>query len=344
MQDSTAHSPARFERLDILRGVAALAVVVFHYTSRFPEYHIGGAVPFAFDYGFYGVHLFFLISGFVILMSLDRRGGEGFVRSRFIRLYPVFWASVLLTTAVLRIDAARADAPDLATVFVNLTMLPTFLKFDLIDGAYWSLAYELGFYAMMFAIFRLGWQRHIDWVPVYMAGGAVLFSFAGHYIPHPLHLLIGVNSYSHLFAGGLSLYLVHRRGWTLRDAAVLAAIPLIQFWQDGVAGLIAVGASVAVMVWASSARAKVASWTKPLIRLGGISYALYLTHQMIGYVVLVELQAAGLGPWLSFALTLGGSITLGAALTYGVERPSARWLKTNFRMPEWRRLSLAQNR
>ena len=63
----------RLVELDALRGIAAMAVVAYHYTTHYAN-QIGHLtrLRFGFPAGNYGVHLFFLISGFVIFMTLER--------------------------------------------------------------------------------------------------------------------------------------------------------------------------------------------------------------------------------------------------------------------------------
>src|SRR5690348_9141450 len=80
----------RIKGLDALRGVAACSVLVFHYTTNYQRvYGHHGAMPFSFPYGPFGVQLFFLISGFVIFMTLEKTSRPSdFVRSRFSRLFP----------------------------------------------------------------------------------------------------------------------------------------------------------------------------------------------------------------------------------------------------------------
>ena len=70
---TASQNAARVVELDALRGLAALAVVAFHYTTLYGElYGHSGPPPLSFGFGNYGVHLFFLISGFVIFMTLER--------------------------------------------------------------------------------------------------------------------------------------------------------------------------------------------------------------------------------------------------------------------------------
>lgn len=331
-QQTETHSGAtndkvRIMRLDVLRGLAALAVVLFHYTARFPALVEGGTSPFTVPLGFYGVHLFFMVSGFVILMSLEARQGDGFIRSRFIRLYPIFWVSVLLTAAVLTLDPLLGIRPGLFQLAVNLTMLEDFVKVEAIDGVYWSLTYELGFYALMFAIYRLGFARHVHWLPVWMLAGAVIYEVASPWIPHPVHILVGVNGFSHLFACGMAIFLLRTRGPSLPLMMVIALTPLIQLMQDGAAGGLIMAACVAAMLWGTDPRGGLWPIARPMLWLGGVSYAFYLTHQMIGYVALAHLQALGVPPLAALVLVLAGALALAGVLTHQVDQPVTRWLK-----------------
>src|SRR6266446_6407653 len=87
--------PIRFEELDALRGVAALSVILFHYLHQYDAiYGKDGVLLFGalnWPSGIYGVYLFFMISGFVIFMTLrGARDWLDFVVSRFSRLYPAY--------------------------------------------------------------------------------------------------------------------------------------------------------------------------------------------------------------------------------------------------------------
>ena len=80
-----APSSQRLVEIDALRGIAALSVVLFHYTTQFKKlYSPGGWTDFEFTHGHLGVNLFFIISGFVIFMTLERtKVPMDFVVSRF---------------------------------------------------------------------------------------------------------------------------------------------------------------------------------------------------------------------------------------------------------------------
>ena len=136
--------------LDYLRGFAALAVVAYHLTSFGPQnkWMLDHPIPSIADfthYGLFGVHLFFMISGFVILMSAQKANVRHFAVSRIARLYPAFWAGCILTSLTVYTLGSEFPLPTLKTFLANLTILPEWFGVPLIDGAYWSLLVEAHF-------------------------------------------------------------------------------------------------------------------------------------------------------------------------------------------------------
>lgn len=319
----------RLEALDIVRGIAALAVVLFHYSVVMPRFVSGvETIPLVMRYGFYGVHLFFVVSGFVILMSLEHSGPRKFLISRFARLYPVYWLVCGLTFGILTATAVYHYPVRFSDFLINLTMLQDYLKVMPVDGAHWSLAYELGFYIFIFAIFFLGLKRYLPMLPIYMVFGSLLFYFCASYIVHPLHMLLMAHQYAHFFGCGLALYLLRTRGHSWLYWPVLLATPLVQSLYDGWTGLIAGQVIVVLTSVACLARMSAGRKMRPLIWLGSISYALYLIHQMLGYAAIAWLQKAmGWSAWSSTLGTLTGALMLAHVLTYYWERPIAAWLK-----------------
>ncbi len=174
--------PKRILELDVLRGLAALAVVLFHYTTKYNElYGHDAALTLRCPNGIAGVFLFFIISGFVIFMTLERtKGTADFLVSRFSRLYPVFWASVVLTyvvVAVFGLPGAEVRPRDAA---LNLAMFHEWAGIPSVDGVYWTLAVELKFYLLMFAIFFAGLLRRAEAFVAVWLGLAI-----GAWVSHP---------------------------------------------------------------------------------------------------------------------------------------------------------------
>lgn len=146
-------SKHRLGYLDSLRGIAALAVALFHFILNYEiiiREEGSGTVSFwllesflgYFDLGKIAVTIFFMISGFVIPYSVKGNGISSLKRfavSRFFRLYPVYWTSVILGTIVF-------SNTEIVTSLINLTMLQQFIGVPNVIGLYWTLQLELVFY------------------------------------------------------------------------------------------------------------------------------------------------------------------------------------------------------
>ena len=89
----------RITELDALRGFAAACVVIYHFTHRYNDmFQHSFHVPHWLHYGNLGVQLFFIISGFVIFLTLNRtQKATDFIVSRLSRLYPAYWVAIALT-------------------------------------------------------------------------------------------------------------------------------------------------------------------------------------------------------------------------------------------------------
>ena len=183
--------------------------MLFHYTVIIERYVPNFHVKYSFTYGYFGVELFFIISGFVIFMSIQRsQTGLDFVVSRFSRLYPTFWVCLSLTFIIGLASPLTSQNYTVLQYLSNLTMLQEYIKQPNIDGVYWSLTYELGFYFVMLTIFQLKQLKHIEKFCLLWTVTPLIFHYYYPYIPHPLHYLFLINKYSHLFAVGICFFII----------------------------------------------------------------------------------------------------------------------------------------
>ena len=325
----------RINGLDSLRGIAALSVVLFHYTARYGETFGHPAAPLInFSQGFRGVDLFFMISGFVIFMTLDNTAtARDFVVSRFSRLFPTFWASVLLTYVVVTVFGLPGKVVGLGELVLNFTMVPGLLNVQPVDGTYWTLEIELIFYVLMLALFMAGALARIHLVLVVWLLGRLIahvMTSSGMHVSYTLeHLLL--LPHIALFGAGMMLYCLYRgpdhRGKSfLLLAACIAVIAIV----DGAPALPVplVGSAVILMM---SRRDLAVSRNPVILFFGTISYPLYLLHENIGFVILRALYRWNLAPDLAIALALLVVVSLSSLITFWVEQPATRAIRRWYR-------------
>lgn len=328
MSEKTA---PRIGEIDALRGLAALSVVIYHYTSRYDLlYGHTKTIAFYWPDGHFGVQLFFAISGFVILMTLDRsRTAMDFLFSRFSRLYPAYWCSILLTTAgvfLLGAEDLQRTARDIA---VNLTMLQGLFFIPDVDGVYWTLLTELCFYGCMLGVFLAGQLRRLDLLLVPWIGLSWLW-WAFPDLSYRVGLVL-VQAHIPYFALGILAYLVHAGRRRLAAVLPVGAFALATLLVVSGPAHFAVGLLVAAVLLAF-VRGRL-GWIcqPPLLWLGTISYALYLVHEAIGWSLIRVLEQQGTDPHLAILAALLLAFALAALVTFGVERPAMRWLRRRYR-------------
>ncbi|WP_416762246.1 acyltransferase family protein [Roseateles sp. So40a] len=329
----------RLAQLDALRGIAALAVVLFHYTTRYDQLFGHAQAPaVAFPHGWLGVNLFFMISGFVIFMTLERTARPmDFVVSRFSRLYPAYWGAIVLTFALTHAIGLPGKTVGWDVLAVNVTMVQGFFGVPHVDGVYWTLEVELLFYAWALLSFRLAGAaglRHFLFACLALRlVYAAALAFWGVNLPWMGQRWL-LLPYICWFALGVTIYRLSRPGgaasssrWDVALAvAALGVMGVCDGWD--LAALAAV--FYAVLYGAAKGR-----WTwlehPVLLWLGAISYTLYLLHENIGWAVLRRLESWGVEVHLAIALTMALAAALAHALTHFVEQPAMRWIRDRYR-------------
>lgn len=328
---ASSPSTSRIAELDALRGLAAMSVLLYHYLTRYQELY-GRAHPVTWDFnaGGYGVSLFFMLSGFVIFMTLDRsRCVWDFVISRCARLFPTFWVAAVVTYAVVKFCGLPDQQVSVHDAIINLSMLPRLSRAEMIDGVYWSLEPELFFYLCMGTLLFLGGLKRIRVVLAVW----LLFAIVTHVIltgmdaSGAVYRLTGkfktacALEYIHFFAIGIIFYDVRRSGGWTRGHALLLALALgMTYWFCQLLEFSICMGLTAVLYFATTGKL---TWlnARPLLWLGFISYPLYLTHQHPGYIALHWMDAHDWNPYLATGTVTIGAIGLAALFSYGIEHP-----------------------
>jgi peptidoglycan/LPS O-acetylase OafA/YrhL len=158
----------RILELESLRGIAALSVLYYHYTYFFRPYmKYEFSSTWDFKYGHHGVELFFMISGFVIFMSLDRVNNvKEFLHKRFVRLYPTYWICLLITLVVLFFNNTHEFNFTINEKALNILMFQGLFNIKNVDGSYWTLLPELLFYVSMIVLWKFKLTKKIVLVSV----------------------------------------------------------------------------------------------------------------------------------------------------------------------------------
>jgi peptidoglycan/LPS O-acetylase OafA/YrhL len=158
-----AGSSARLAWLDALRGFAALCVV-FDHGSTLVLRPVRDYLYHTLDLGQYGVFVFFLVSGYIVPASLERKGStRAFWISRAFRLYPMYAVAVVLSVIAYQTHygniagAEHSPSTSIASWFV---MMPNMLTGPNVPNVTWTLSYEMVFYLLLAALFSWRVHRH----------------------------------------------------------------------------------------------------------------------------------------------------------------------------------------
>jgi peptidoglycan/LPS O-acetylase OafA/YrhL len=297
----------RLHHLDGLRGVAIILVVMFHAYARWPELFPYGAA-FAenpiFRHGRYGVQLFFLISGFVILMTLERSASVGdFLFRRWLRLFPamLFCTLFLFATAPLFPDRP-AGQPTLIDLlpglsFIDSRLWSVFLGIPTpaLEGAFWSLYVEAKVYLVLsLFFFWFGSNRAIVMLAIGFLLSAVLTHFLAWMAPPSGGLslvfkLLGAEHYGWFAVGALVYrYTCTARLCYLIPSIVLALLSALAVKERGADAEFAALVVAALFFAAILHRPLHALLShRLLIFFGVISYPLFLIHEnmMVSMIV-----------------------------------------------------------
>lgn len=341
----TADPNARFRAVDVLRGIAALTVLFSHYFPYWNRYAEPNPVLVPNAVGYYAVGLFFVISGFVIFITLERcETVADFAVLRFSRLFPVYWASLAIVAALGVLLFGQTLW--LGGVAANATMLQQFVGIEHLDNVYWSLEVELTFYVLVALLFALGLlEKRVHaclfawlalaalWVIVFRTPGGVTSWAVVATDERDAVALLSAFDYCPYFAIGVAFHRALRAGWSTKTAGVIACALGVQFLLAGWEGL-SIAAAFTLLFWLA-----LHGWLRFLVNrvtlwLGAISYSLYLTHRNLGYYSLTWLYEHGVGAFASIALVLAGALVLATVLAYAVERPASAALRASYR--SWR--------
>lgn len=331
----TYRTQSRMPEIDALRGIAALSVVLYHYTSRYDTIFGHATDPlFTLSWGHYGVNLFFMISGFVIFMSLDRtRTPLDFVVSRVSRLFPTYWAAIVITTLGVGLFGLLGREVTAGSTVANFGMLHNLFGVPHVDGVYWTLEVEMLFYCWALLAYSFGLLHRVHYLIASLFILRLAYFIAARYFQLELPVLpfrLLILQYIPWFAAGMMIYRLALNSRPSRADAIILATSLgltiaVEGYRMG-----AVMAGCGIILYAA-ALGRTPLNHRWMIWLGAVSYPWYLIHQNIGYIAIQRGEALQLSANASIVVAFGLSLALAYALTVLIDRPAMAFLRQLYR-------------
>ncbi len=344
----------RLKTIDGLRGIAAISVVVYHLHGHLQNeisqwFH--GAVSHVLMLGYLGVPVFFVLSGFVITMSvgrnvINRSFWIRFALRRSVRLDPPYWLSI---AAAISLSLAAAHAfpglhktlPSLPKILAHLFYLQDLLGYGDIVPIYWTLCFEVQFYMllllMLYSAQRLSQTtdtRELLSMPLLPTAAvtlALLSLLEFRHVIHIAHLGLCLR-YWYCFSLGMLCYW-SIAGWMKPTwFAVCWICATIAALTPELNAMAIAAVSTAGLLYVGGVTGRLRTWLdRPLLQyLGRLSYSLYLFHGIVGWSS-VSLFERLIGPpfsvpqvILAFCVGLVASVAAAHVAYVLAEAPSVR--------------------
>ncbi len=287
--------------LDIARIAGAISIVLYHYTFR--GYAADNMSPLHFPilgsvfiYGYLGIFIFFILSGYTIILSGKNKTVTAFIRSRILRLYPSFWVAVCLTTFVTFLMGGDRFNVDFIQFMANLTMLSKYLGIKSVDNAYWFMFVILKFYFIIATLILFGAVRFYK----YVAGLWLLLSFVVVFFQVPKIGFFLIPDYAPFFISGMIFYSAKEEGWDLYKWCIILMSLLFSLFLVGqeipnfnetfsadISYVIVFFLILSIFIFMLfvSINRKPIKLARVFRTLGACTYPLYLIHQNIGFML-----------------------------------------------------------
>lgn len=354
----------RLSTIDSLRGIAAFAVAIYHIdlVTLANSTALGNWLHQFFQFGYLGVSVFFVISGFVIAASTSNdvitfKYFGKFLVKRQTRLDPNYWASItldiVLSVIAVRFLAINTPIPNLESIAAHMLYLQEFLGIRQIAAIYWTLCLEIQFYIVFCLVLAIDttYRRNRPLselnLKMWLLAAITLYSLliCAEILPSPMRGIF--IPYWILFCMGAAAF-----HWGIRRQDNNWAFPLLLFgailaciYQIKVKGLsyslsLGLACTTAAFLFIGARRSKLGSLfnNSVLQYLGSRSYSIYLFHTIVGErsagvmtkIIYPRLQLSPSEPiWamVAFIVGLAASLAIAEIAFRLIETPSLQLCK-----------------
>jgi len=273
--------------IESLRALAAISVCLFHFVCTTVGLFLPQSIINVLNLGQYGVHIFFVISGFIIPYSMYHNNFKvqsvfKFIAKRFIRIEPPYLISIALILGIIfikhrfHVGVDEMESISLNRVLLHLGYLINFFgNYKWLNNVYWTLAIEFQYYLCMALMFLLFVNKNI----VFRICAYAICFLAAYFIPDPV--LNHYPAYAPLFLMGTAVFLfldkliLNYEFWIVFVLCIAYNYFKIEFAFAFVGSLTAL-----CILYFTEIKIPI------LHQLGKISYSLYLIHPVIGAAVI----------------------------------------------------------
>lgn len=324
------NSNKRLTQIDLLRGIAALSVIIQHIWVQFmphSEYM---------DYGVFGVYLFFWISGYIITFSVwNNTSTLNFTIARCFRLYPVYWLSILLYVLIYGVSNYNI-------ILINISMFQRFIGVEDLLGVYWTLQVELMFYILIFFALKKNFIKNpMTYIYGLVASNSICLLFAlGRFCldkKFPVAPFIGLSIiltsasfFQHRYNNFLNKSQI--KVFLLFNTIFFCLISLLSYnhdwgYKETPQRFIAMYVAAATLFIIVTHRNKIYKYTtirNSFVFIGRISYPLYLFHMPINSYITPYLKTHNCNEITIAIITTISAITMSFIAHKLIEIPCIR--------------------
>lgn len=357
--------------VDLVRFVAALIVLVYHlgystWQTRSNGYFLHDGLYSIPEmswswFGYVGVQVFFVISGFVIARSANGATFSGFAIGRIARLYPALWVCASITLLVCLIYGVYSPADLVRRYLASLVLFPVA---PWMEGVYWTLILEVVFYALVGGLVLFGSSDRLaslaHFLAIYSGFGIVLVLVTGGSADGALGIIVDLVRgkrqillwYGVFFSLGIYFYLWSVRGLGFFGGGLFVASLLmcvLQIWtgvlhsdasrlaissghelpfEPGVPilfFLLCISLIPVSFIFENWISGRMRAGSLYVLRiLGLMTYPVYLVHFTLGVIVIRELVLRGVDPFAGFLISSALVLVVAFVVARYIEPPLQR--------------------